>query len=218
MLSKFSEAFLATHPSHRVVTREVQSIPHLDYDALDAGRTDQKLHTPEQQRAFALANELTDELVNADAIIISTPMYNWSLPSALKAWVDRVVNCRTFYQRTDTVAKIPVTFIVISGMAVSHHRTRLYCSFYFTFTCAGGPYHLVPKMMPDDHCRLACSLLAPPLFTPCRPALVTQFVKGLGANEEDLKFINMHSMREDAETSAWLTTADDNPYQLVHHS
>ena len=132
MLSKFSEAFLATHPSHRVVTREVQSIPHLDYDALDAGRTDQKLHTPEQQRAFALANELTDELVNADAIIISTPMYNWSLPSALKAWVDRVVNCRTFYQRTDTVAKIPVTFIVISGMAVSHHRTRFYYSFCLT--------------------------------------------------------------------------------------
>jgi hypothetical protein len=53
------------------------------------------------------------------------------------------------------------------------------------------------------------------LFTPCRPALVTQFVKGLGASEEDLKFINMHTMREDAETSAWLTTADDNPYQLV---
>ncbi len=44
---------------------------------------------------------------------------------------------------------------------------------------------------------------------------MTQFVKGLGANEEDLKFVNMHTMREDAETSAWLTTADDNPYQLV---
>ncbi len=99
-----------------MVTREVQSIPHLDFEALEAGRTDQKLHTPEQQRAFALANELTDELVNADAIIISTPMYNWSLPSALKAWVDRVVNCRTFYQRTDTTAKIPVTFIVVSGV------------------------------------------------------------------------------------------------------
>ncbi len=40
-------------------------------------------------------------------------------------------------------------------------------------------------------------------------------MKGLGASEEDLKFINMHTMREDAETSAWLTTADDNPYQLV---
>ncbi len=70
-------------------------------------------------RSFALANELTDELVNADAIIISTPMYNWSLPSALKAWVDRVINCRTFYQRTDTIAKIPVTFIVVSGTIFS---------------------------------------------------------------------------------------------------
>jgi hypothetical protein len=49
------------------------------------------------------------------------------------------------------------------------------------------------------------------------PALVTQFVKGLGANEEDLKFINLHTMREDAETSAWLTTADDNPYQHVSY-
>ncbi len=116
MLSKFTEAFLKSHPSHRVVTREVQSIPHLDFEAIEAGRTDLKLHTPEMARAFALANELTDELVNADAVIVATPMYNWSLPSALKAWIDRVINCRTFYQRTDTVAKIPVTFIVISGI------------------------------------------------------------------------------------------------------
>lgn len=47
------------------------------------------------------------------------------------------------------------------------------------------------------------------------PALVTQFTRGLGASEEDLKFVNLHTMREDAETSAWLTTADDNPYQQV---
>ena len=47
------------------------------------------------------------------------------------------------------------------------------------------------------------------------PALVTQFTKGLGANEEDLRFVNLHTMREDAETSAWLTTPDDNPYQQV---
>lgn len=112
LLSQFTRSFLASHPSHRIVTRDVQSIPHLDYDALEAGRTDPKLHSPEQKRAFALADELTDELVNADAIIISTPMYNWSLPSALKAWIDRVVNCRTFYLRTDTVAKIPVTLLL----------------------------------------------------------------------------------------------------------
>ena len=119
LLSKFTQAFLACHPSHRVVTREVHSIPHIDFEALDAGRTAQALHTPEMKRSFALADELTTELVNADAIVIATPMYNWSLPSSLKAWVDRIVNCRTFYQRTDTVAKIPVTFIVTSGQTRS---------------------------------------------------------------------------------------------------
>ena len=145
MLSKFSEAFLATHPSHRVVTREVQSIPHLDYDAIEAGRTDQTLHTPEQQRAFALANELTDELVNADAIIISTPMYNWSLPSALKAWIDRVINCRTFYQRTDTVAKIPVTFIVISGATAVQPTTGTLSHFSVCLTLCRRPVSLGSK-------------------------------------------------------------------------
>ena len=98
-----------------MVTREVHSIPHIDFEALEAGRTAQALHTPEMKLSFALADELTTELVNADAIVIATPMYNWSLPSSLKAWIDRIVNCRTFYQRTDTVAKIPVTFIVTSG-------------------------------------------------------------------------------------------------------
>jgi len=48
-----------------------------------------------------------------------------------------------------------------------------------------------------------------------RPALVTQFVRGLGANEEDLFFVNLHTMREDVATSAWITTADENPYQQV---
>jgi hypothetical protein len=165
LLSHFSRSFLASHPSHRIVTRDVQSIPHLDYDAIEAGRTDPKLHTPEQKHAFALADELTDELVNADAIIISTPMYNWSLPSALKAWIDRVVNCRTFYLRTDTVAKIPVTFIVVSGMLLNETPTKSCTGHYIhqrhkneialAHCRTGGPYHLVPKMMPGDHIRLS---------------------------------------------------------------
>ena len=62
-----------------------------------------------------LANELTDELFGASALVIATPMYNWGPPSSLKAWIDRIINVRTFYQQTGALADLPVTVIVASG-------------------------------------------------------------------------------------------------------
>ncbi|WP_043809511.1 NAD(P)H-dependent oxidoreductase [Rhodococcus triatomae] len=40
--------------------------------------------------AEALQGELIEEVAAADVVVIGAPMYNWSLPSALKAWVDHV--------------------------------------------------------------------------------------------------------------------------------
>ena len=47
--------------------------------------------TPEQVGATALQEELIAELAAADTLLLGAPMYNFNIPSALKAWIDHVV-------------------------------------------------------------------------------------------------------------------------------
>ncbi|MGW7550665.1 FMN-dependent NADH-azoreductase [Streptomyces rimosus] len=57
-------------------------VPPDGVDALIAG--------PAERRAWALTRPLVDELLAADTVLIGAPMYNFSVPAALKAWMDRV--------------------------------------------------------------------------------------------------------------------------------
>jgi FMN-dependent NADH-azoreductase len=79
-------------PAARVVRRDVGAapVPHLGeatVPAIRAGLAD----TPEAERALALSNELIAELKAADVIVIGAPMYNFGMPSTLKAWFDHVL-------------------------------------------------------------------------------------------------------------------------------
>ncbi|MFF7445789.1 MULTISPECIES: NAD(P)H-dependent oxidoreductase [unclassified Streptomyces] len=56
--------------------------------ALD--RLDEGVRTPEQAAAWQVVRPLLDELVAADVVLIGTPMYNYSVPASLKAWIDQV--------------------------------------------------------------------------------------------------------------------------------
>ena len=133
-LEKFTDAWKLKYPDLPVIDRSVFNIPHMNYEEMEAGRTAVKDQTPELQKSFALANLLTDELLACKHLVIATPMHNWGPPSSLKAWIDRVINCRTFYGRPNLLAGLPITFIVASG----------------------GPYSAdagVPQMMKHDHLR-----------------------------------------------------------------
>lgn len=91
LLDEFTTEWTRAHPGQPVITRDTNDIPHIDYPALTAGRKFPKDQTPEDVAAFALANTLTDELLDASHIVVAAPMYNWGPPSALKAWIDRFV-------------------------------------------------------------------------------------------------------------------------------
>ncbi|MCZ4282549.1 NAD(P)H-dependent oxidoreductase [Kiloniella laminariae] len=53
--------------------------------------TAEELRTEEQKSILALSDSLIDELVQADLIVISAPMYNYGMPAALKAWFDQII-------------------------------------------------------------------------------------------------------------------------------
>ncbi|MFJ4712941.1 FMN-dependent NADH-azoreductase [Streptomyces sp. NPDC088785] len=89
----FRNAWLEQHPEGTVVYRDlaVDPVPHITADSHLAGFTPAEGHTPEQAAAFAERVRLIEELENADAILIGAPMYNYSIPSTLKAWLDNVI-------------------------------------------------------------------------------------------------------------------------------
>lgn len=115
MLEEFTEHFKAKYPGCTIVDRATFDVPHIDFDNLEAGRTSVSKHTPDMVEAFKLASELTKELAAADHVVIATPMYNWGMPSSLKAWFDRVINTHTFYEKTITLAGTPISLIIASG-------------------------------------------------------------------------------------------------------
>ena len=82
--------FLKRYPHRSVVERALtpQTMPHLD------GATFAAMGAP---TGAALSDELIAELEAADTIVLAVPMYNFSIPSTLKAWIDHVARRgRTF--------------------------------------------------------------------------------------------------------------------------
>lgn len=58
-------------------------------------------NTPELKNVVQTSDKAVDELFEADMIVISLPVYNFQLPSALKAWIDHIVRAgRTFTYQT----------------------------------------------------------------------------------------------------------------------
>ena len=89
----FRETWQRRKPENTVVYRDlaVDPAPHITADAHLAGLTDPAGHTPGQASALAARLRLITELETADAVLIGAPMYNYTIPSTLKAWLDNVI-------------------------------------------------------------------------------------------------------------------------------
>ena len=89
----FVDQWRSSHPDGRVVLRDLAKtpLPYVDLPWIGGAFTPPEHHSPESVAAIAISNELVAELQATDHIVIGTPMYNFSIPAALKAWVDHVV-------------------------------------------------------------------------------------------------------------------------------
>lgn len=96
---EFVETWRRTRPGTQIIERSLaaESIPHLTLDALSALTTAADGRSPEQSASVAFADRLIEELEAADIVVLAAPMYNFSIPSTLKAWIDHVARAgRTF--------------------------------------------------------------------------------------------------------------------------
>ncbi|MCX5439555.1 NAD(P)H-dependent oxidoreductase [Streptomyces sp. NBC_00569] len=89
----FRKSWEEQHPQGTVIYRDLAAnpVPHITADAWSAGYAAPSERTPEQSAAFAARVKLIEELEQADAVLIGAPMYNYSIPSTLKAWLDNVL-------------------------------------------------------------------------------------------------------------------------------
>ncbi|GGX06641.1 FMN-dependent NADH-azoreductase [Streptomyces noursei] len=113
----FRKTWEEQHPDGTVIHRDLAAdpLPHLDAVAASAGFSDPATHTPEQQAAFALRTQLAEELEQADAIVIGAPMYNFTIPSTLKAWLDQaIIMGRTAGENASAKGK-PVVVVASRG-------------------------------------------------------------------------------------------------------
>ena len=97
--SEFIDRWRQSHPRTTVVERDLtaDSIPHLSLAAFAASMTAADTRSTAERQAAALADALIEEVEAADVIVLAAPMYNFSIPSTLKAWIDHITRAgRTF--------------------------------------------------------------------------------------------------------------------------
>ncbi|MDO5609097.1 MAG: NAD(P)H-dependent oxidoreductase [Capnocytophaga sp.] len=75
--------------THREVGTAI--IPHIGEPWIAAAFIKPENRTEENQKALVLSNKLVDELKENDIYVLATPMYNWSIPSGLKAYIDQIM-------------------------------------------------------------------------------------------------------------------------------
>jgi FMN-dependent NADH-azoreductase len=89
----------AQYPEARIVERDLahDNVPHLGESTLKAMTTGDPVEAGTLKDALHLSDELTEELLSSDLLVIASPMWNFGIPSSLKAWIDHVVRAgKTF--------------------------------------------------------------------------------------------------------------------------
>jgi FMN-dependent NADH-azoreductase len=91
-----------THGDVEVVVRDLrEGIPFVDEAWMGASFTPEQERSEDQRAALVMSDALVEELRSADVLVIGTPIYNFGVPAALKAWIDMVARARLTFRYTE---------------------------------------------------------------------------------------------------------------------
>jgi FMN-dependent NADH-azoreductase len=137
LTSRVVAQWLATHPDTTVEYLDLatEAPTHLNIDSLGfrAGPKAEGL-TDVQRRENAISEKLVTQFLAADVVVVGAPMYNFSVPSQLKAWIDRIAQAGRTFTYTDKGPKG-----LAGGKTVIVASTR------------GGVYSTNPALAGLDH-------------------------------------------------------------------
>lgn len=102
LTNEFVAQWRAKQPKVRIIRRDfaVDPIPHLTAERINAISVPAAERSTEQVREASIADELIEELTMANILIIGVPMYNFGIPTTLKAWFDHVARAGTTFRYT----------------------------------------------------------------------------------------------------------------------
>ena len=105
--SRLADEFVARlreqHPETRLTHRDLVAdpVPHLDGARAGAFFAKPEERSAEQRAVIAYSDALIDELRRADVLVLGLPMYNFGVPSQLKAWFDHIARAGETFKYTE---------------------------------------------------------------------------------------------------------------------
>lgn len=101
---KLAEAFVdhwkSIHANPVIIHRELggEDVPHVNENWIAAAFKPEAARSETEKEALKISDVYISELLEADVIVVASPMYNWSIPSALKAYIDQVVRVNKTFE------------------------------------------------------------------------------------------------------------------------
>jgi len=113
----YAEHWRRANPDGAYTYRDLaeKPVPHLNALTLATKMVSPADFTPEQAADAAVSQELVDELLAADVVLLGVPMYNFSIPSTLKAWLDRVIGPATAISKETGEGALVGTRVVVAA-------------------------------------------------------------------------------------------------------
>ncbi|GFM79695.1 FMN-dependent NADH-azoreductase 3 [Pseudomonas cichorii] len=104
LTQQFISQWKNSHPGDEITVRDlaIDPVPHLDATLLGGWMKPAEQRTAIEQAALERSNLLTDELIAADVLVLAAPMYNFTIPSTLKAWFDHVLRAGVTFKYGET--------------------------------------------------------------------------------------------------------------------
>src|SRR6202166_1302214 len=126
LANQFVAAFHKNRPEVKVVVRDVaaaEPVPHLNAERFGAFITKPEERSAAQRAVVAYSDILINELKEADVIVLGLPMYNFGVPSQLKAYFDHIARVGVTFKYTE---KGPVGLLTAKKAFVFAARGGLY--------------------------------------------------------------------------------------------
>ena len=95
-------ALEARHGNIDVTTRDLANgLPFVDEAWVSANFTPEEERTNTHRQILSRSDDLVAELKEADVLVIGSPIYNFSVPAVLKAWIDMIARARLTFRYTE---------------------------------------------------------------------------------------------------------------------
>ncbi|PRY06290.1 FMN-dependent NADH-azoreductase [Paraburkholderia sp. BL25I1N1] len=177
----------------------IDTPPHVNEAFAIATYTAAQDRTPAMKAALAGSDALCQRLLDADAFVFAMPMYNWSMPSAFKAFIDSITRTGLTYVNADDgrvvgqLSRQKVLFITSRGADLR----------------AGSPYEGMDALTPSLRAAFGFLGVADPTFVDAQPL---QFA----VPEARTEALQRARAELDAVASNWASSSADLSNATIH--